>query len=468
MGNYQEDLKREAKNWIPYIKCESEQEYYNQELKILSFVKELLNEKCIYNLYSNKQLDENKNFLISLDNRQYHKGLLFSLYADRCLRKDIDEQRIYSNLRTALKEYSYEKDTDLEMFLTKNIPINYLTSYEALNVLGLDWCLDSNKEGYKKCVNDASVYIYEMCYDKFAFCDKEDVAQLIEKMIKELNIYKPEGQKLGSFISSRMKNRMNDVWRIKSGQKVSKRKIPKTAEIMIKEDMIWDTIYIADMEKVAVHSDLQKGKYVIGKDRLYFSEEDIGKEVRIKYIEDKGIKEKQLKEKQRNQKVEDGEMERFLVLIASRILNYEEACNSSGTRIETQRERRHLCFTEKLVYSVKNYGYDENNLEVDAKKVLNSEYLDFFMAEPNLVNREFFLDDLEEVPLKRNCDILNEENNKELKWTKKKWLEAKVPKSYFLRKDIKVANATITEFRQAYDKWLYFNIKERKFIKEKF
>ena len=39
MGNYREDLKREAKNWISYENCikqNKEQHYKNQEKKMIS------------------------------------------------------------------------------------------------------------------------------------------------------------------------------------------------------------------------------------------------------------------------------------------------------------------------------------------------------------------------------------------------------------------------------------------------
>ena len=51
MGNYREDLKREAKNWISYedcIKQNKEQHYKNQEKKMMSIVTMLIVDKCVY------------------------------------------------------------------------------------------------------------------------------------------------------------------------------------------------------------------------------------------------------------------------------------------------------------------------------------------------------------------------------------------------------------------------------------
>ena len=214
MGNYQEDLKREAKRWIPYAECTAV-EYATQERNMLFIIEELLVDRCIYNVCNGDTTD--------------FSNPLLNFYNKRCWEKREDiRKNILEKVREVLKEFSYEKETDLEFLLIQNIPINYLKPYDALNVLGLEWCLDSEKEEYRKCRDNAYTYIYELCYERFASYDEEDVVNLAEKMRRELEIYKPESQRLGSFISARMGNRMKDIWRVKNGQKVSQRKIPLT------------------------------------------------------------------------------------------------------------------------------------------------------------------------------------------------------------------------------------------------
>lgn len=448
MGNYQEDLKREAKRWIPYTECTAK-EYTNQERKMLFIIEELLADRCIYNICNSNRVD-------------FSKPLL-QFYKDRCLEgRECARENILKKLKEVLKGFSYDKENDLEFLLIRNIPINYLKPYDALNVLGLDWCLDEKKEEYQQCRKEAYVYIYELCYERFGFRNKEDIGDLAEKMRRELEIYKPESQRLGSFISARMGNRMRDIWRVKIGQKVSRRKIPVTGEILIKEVMFLDSISVVGMERVSSGSDLKKGQYTIESDRLCFSEEDIGMEVRIKYMEDKEVKERQLQERQLGQKEVDLEAQRLLILLSAQILNYKDVYCDTGKRAEKQKERRQLCFTEKLVHGVKNYGYEEGNLETDAKRVLISEYLDFFMSEVNLSKEDFMLDRLQEVPLKCSSELWADGAKEELKWTKKGWLEGKVPITYFAElKNRKVANSTVTEFREEYGEWLMAFVKKK-------
>lgn len=481
MKNYQKDLKREVKYWIPYEQC-TEQEYYNQELKIIPLIEKLLMDKTICDICTGDGTEQNEDFVVTaskenkkettdksylekkkiIENKKYHRGVLIESYKARCWgKKDTLKKNLYSDIRAALKQYSYQENADIEQFLLSNIPINYLKPYDALNILGLKWCLDKEKEEYKKCVNQAYIYIAEMCYDRFGECDTDSMEELIIKMVKELNLYKPEKQELGSFISARMKNRKTDVWRKLNGQKTSRKKIPETAEIKIKEIMMVDTITISGMERTNYSSVLQKGQYAIGIDKIYFSKEDIGKRVSIKYIEDVVVKERQLEEKQRAEEGTLGEENKMLISFAARVLNYKNAYNEK-IRVQTQWERRKLCFTEKLVYTVKKYACEERNLEVDAKKVLDRQYLDFFMSEANLADKEFFLERLQEVPLKHKCDLLEDEKENELKWNKKGWLEAKVPQRYFFTiKNKKVVRSTITEFRNEYGEWLLMLLKQR-------
>ena len=49
-----------------------------------------------------------------------------------------------------------------------------------------------------------------------------------------------------------------------------------------------DTITVSGMERTNYSSDLQRRQYSIGIDKIYFSKEDIGKKVSVKYIEAAG------------------------------------------------------------------------------------------------------------------------------------------------------------------------------------
>ncbi len=517
--DYQSDLKHEAKNWIPYSEC-IEQEYHNQELKIMPIIEELVVDKCIYDkCISTDELEalfrENAKGLKVAEektisekeqanfNKNLHTELLIRLYKDRCRgSKEEIKKDIYTKIRIALKKYSYSIDGDLEWFLTKTIPMNYLEPFEALNVLGLKWCLDEENEEYQVCRNQAYIYIAELCYNMYSKKSIDDVEDLIFVMQKELEkynptAYNPEEQKLGKFISSRMRLRMIGIFKEKAGIVETKRKIPKDAKIEI-EGIICESekiIFAKEKEKlepetenenfkqkkhleeVSYGSQLEEGQYAIEENKIYFSKKDIGKEVRITYRKDKEIEACKANKKEKIDiytKEQDKKAQRMVIELAAAVLNYEEFHNKTtkkGKREEKQRERRKICFTEKLVYTVRKSGYNKrSNLAVDAQKVIEASYLDFFMLEKIITKHNDWLEQLkkENNSLKRACDIWENGNEKELKWSKEGWLEAKVLIEYFNQeKGNKITNPTITELREAYIKWLGLSAVKKGYIQKK-
>lgn len=432
MKKYQKDLTCESKVWKPYLEC-SEREYRNQKFRIQQAILNLIEDKCIFSLISN-------------NNVALEQEMLMSSYQNRC--SEDKTQQMIEHINQSLVNY---KGGDLEDFITRQIPGVYLNSFDALNLLGLEW-VKKEHSLYAQYKAEASKYIFELCWKRYKNLDSEVVDALVSRMIKELDTYQPELQKLGEFISSRMGNRLIDIQRKRIGLQHRKRKIPQKGIIQIRPIMLEDTISVVSMEKVASQKDLKIGTYVIQGDKIYFSSEDIGKTVCIKYKEDLKVKEQQVQEKYELQKEksmkEEDEQER--VKLIAKVLNYEEVYTGKNKVEEKQRERNRICFTEKLAYCVKKGEIEDATLEIDASKVVHKKYLNFFMSQS--WDSGFLFQLLKQVPLKCMSDILSSEEKKELKWNKKGWLSSKVPMCYFDKMEqTKLANSTISEFRKAYE-----------------
>lgn len=426
---YTEDLNKASVNWRPYEKC-TEVQYYNQEMNIMSSIIELLKDKTILERH---YVNEPKN---------KDKELLFISYEQRCRGKKREE--LIEEIRERLKKYDYLKHGEIEAFILENIPNDYLTAYNVLNRLGKNW----TKVGEKK---EAITYIYELCMERNV--EKDILDELIELLDKELDIYKNEYE-LGKFIDNRIRYRSSDIYRKRNGYRSTSRKVPKNGEITM-ENIAEDSLRILRMSQVGTRKDLQKNTYVVEGEKIYFSMEDVGKTVRIKYR--RGEKELYYMmtqmEKVRIKESNDKDEAQAKVALAAKIINFKKLRKNEG-----KIERRQICFTEKLAYCIKRGYREEKNFEVDSARAVEKLYLDFFMSEPCLPQEIGFFQRIENVPLKSWCDIpyLKDKRKKQLNWNAKGWLPAKVPIGYFeeLQKK-KISNATVTKFRKSYenDEW---------------
>ena len=429
------DLLLESKHWKPYEQC-SKLEYRNQEFRVKYAIIELIKDVCLFSVIKN-------------DNIMLEQEMLMISYKRRCCAEE--SKIVEDTINKKLKVYCYLKDGNLEDFIIKNIPRNCLKPFYALNMLGLEW--------EEKQYQEASIYIQEMCQERYGNLDLDVLGDLEEKMISELEKYEPNLQELGAFISSRMNLRLKDVKAKKDGIRKRKRIIKEDAIILIDSIMEVGSIHVVNMEKVeeVLYENLKKGTYAISKNKIFFSKEDIGETVVIRYKQNmRGVADIVDAMKRGGPVTNrfDIDTEQMLVKFVARFLNYQKVY--SGKRIMVERERRQLCFTEKLVRLIKKGYRKDKTLEVDAINAVKEEYLDFFMSELCERKVAIFFKMLRNTRLKDMCDIVPSETEKEeLKWNGAGWLSAKVPIAYFdTIEQKKVANSTVSEFRKAYNEWL--------------